>query len=131
MTHQPLTIGELAARSGLSTHTLRYYESQGILRPARRAANGHRRYHAEDLDWLAFVLRLKTTGMPLAEIRRYAGLRTRGESSLEARLAMLELHRQRLATTMKELSRCAGALDEKIRTYRTLVAKARPRSKTG
>jgi DNA-binding transcriptional MerR regulator len=67
-----MSIGELARRSGLTTHTLRFYESAGVLRPAGRAANGHRRYRGEDVRWLEFVLRLKVTGMPLAEIRQYA-----------------------------------------------------------
>ena len=120
-----LTIGELARICGLTAHTIRFYESVGVLRPAGRAPNGHRRYHADDVLWLEFVLRLKTTGMPLAEIKRYASLRARGEPTLNPRLAMLELHRKRLATKMAELSECATALDDKIRAYRKMVAKSK------
>lgn len=117
MTDTMLSIGDLARQSGLSTHTLRFYEASGILQPIARASNGHRRYLATDVAWLAFVLRLKATGMPLAEIQRYASLRTQGESTTDHRLAMLKLHRQRLATQIIELSESAKLLDEKIQIY--------------
>jgi DNA-binding transcriptional MerR regulator len=123
VTNNIITIGELARLSGLTTHTLRYYESAGVLKPARRAANGHRRYNSSDILWLEFVLKLKLTGMPLAEIRQYAELRSQGETTLNARLAMLKLHRERLVTTLSELSECAAALDDKIRIYRTMIVK--------
>ena len=119
-----ISIGELARLSGLSTHTLRFYETEGILKPAGRLANGHRRYYREDVLWLEFVLRLKLTGMPLAEIKQYAALRPQGEKTLQPRLTMLKLHRDRLVTKLNELSTCANVLDDKIRTYRKMIAKS-------
>jgi DNA-binding transcriptional MerR regulator len=124
-----LSIGELSRLTGLTAHTLRFYESAGILLPIARGSNGHRRYRSEDVQWLAFVLRLKRTGMPLADIREYAQLRIEGDASLSARLAMLELHRERLAAQMAELSDNADALDNKIRTYRNMIAKAKAPAK--
>lgn len=117
-----ISIGTLARQSGVSPHTLRFYEAEGILKPAARGENGHRRYLPSDIQWLEFVLRLKQTGMPLAEIRQYAALRAEGEATVPARLAMLELHRRRLASKIEELSTCAGALDEKMRVYRAMLA---------
>ena len=128
VTNNIITIGELARLSGLTTHTLRYYESAGVLKSARRAANGHRRYNSTDILWLEFVLKLKLTGMPLAEIRQYAELRSQGETTLNARLAMLKLHRQRLVTTLSELSECAAALDDKIQIYRKMIVEQAPPS---
>lgn len=127
MTRNVITIGELARRSGLSATTIRFYEAAQVLRPAGRAPNGHRRYREEDVLWLEFVLRLKLTGMPLSEIRQYAALRAEGDPTLQQRLALLELHRQRLVAKMNELSDCAAALDTKIRTYRRQVRSARAR----
>lgn len=121
VTSKFISIGELSRLSGISPHTLRFYEAEGILRPAGRGANGHRRYIDADLLWLEFVLRLKQTGMPLAEIKEYAALRAQGEMTLQTRMTMLELHRKRLATKIEELSTCAHALDEKIQTYRELI----------
>ena len=129
MTSSFFPIGELARLSGLSTHTIRYYESVGVPKPIARAANGHRRYQAEDVLWFEFVLRLKLTGMPLAQIKQYAALRVRGESTLEPRLAMLERHRERLVAKLTELAASADALDAKIRSYRRLLGKAKASSR--
>lgn len=129
VTSNAISIGELSRLSGVSPHTLRFYEAEGVLKPAGRAANGHRRYRREDVLWLEFVLRLKVTGMPLAEIRQYAVLRAQGEKTLQPRLTMLKLHRERLVTKINELSTCAGVLDDKIRTYRKMIAKSRAPTK--
>lgn len=131
MTSNVITIGELARLSGLTTHTIRFYEAARILGPCERAANGHRRYRRDDVLWLEFVLRLKRTGMPLAQIRQYADLRARGDQTLQARLAMLELHRGHLRAMMNELAESAAALDGKIRTYRAMIAKSGTRSRKG
>lgn len=125
VTSNAISIGELSRLSGISPHTLRFYEAEGILKPAGRAANGHRRYRREDILWLEFVLRLKLTGMPLAEIKQYAALRAQGDETLQLRLTMLKLHRERLVTKIEELSTCARALDDKIRTYRQMIAESR------
>lgn len=124
MTSHAISIGTLSDLSGISAHTLRFYEKQGILKPVGRAGNGHRRYRQQDLLWLEFVVRLKRTGMPLAQIRQYADLRANGDPTLGARLAMLELHRERLAAHIAELSACAGALEDKIAVYRRMLEAA-------
>ncbi len=124
MTRQFLTIGEMSRLCGVSAHTLRFYEAEGILLPAARAPNGHRRYRQDDVRWLEFVLRLKVTGMPLAEIRAYAELRLRGDDTLDARLDMLKHHRERLARQIDILTQSSRALDEKIDIYRNLIAQA-------
>ncbi len=122
VTNNFISIGELARLSGLTTYTIRFYESAGVIKPAVRAANGHRRYHNTDVLWLEFVLRLKLTGMPLAEIKQYADFRAKGDTTLQPRLRMFELHRQRLVTKMNELAECATVLDDKICIYRKMIA---------
>lgn len=117
MTKHFITIGELSSLTGLSAHTLRFYEKAGVLQASSRADNGHRRYNSDDVAWLGFVLRLKQTGMPLAEIRDYGKLREDGDTTLQQRLTMLELHRQRLVIKMSELEENAHALDDKILVY--------------
>lgn len=129
VTNNAISIGELSRRSGLSPHTLRFYEAEGILKPAGRTASGHRQYHGEDILWLEFVLRLKLTGMPLVEIKQYAALRSQGEKTLQLRLTMLELHRERLVTKLDELSTCVSVLDDKIRTYRKMIDKSQAPTK--
>lgn len=89
----PLTIGQVAELTGVSTHTLRYYEQAGLLRAISRTAAGHRLYAPADLAGLAFVMRLKATGMPIAQIQAFAVLREQGESTFGARRDLLVAHR--------------------------------------
>lgn len=125
MTTPVISISELSRRSGVSPHTLRYYEKAAVLAPVARASNGHRRYLASDVAWLAFVLRLKATGMPLAEIKQYAALRLQGDMTVPQRLAVLERHRERLVITMQALSHNLAALDDKIGLYRRSMPSTR------
>ena len=73
-----LTIAEVAERTGLTAHTLRYYERIGLIAAVSRAPGGQRRYASADLDWLAFLLRLRETGMPIQGMQAFARLRSQG-----------------------------------------------------
>ncbi len=64
-----LTISDAARASGVTAHTLRYYERAGLLDPVDRAASGHRRYAEEDLARIGFLTRLRSTGMPIRRVR--------------------------------------------------------------
>ena len=69
-----LTIQQVATLTGLSVHTLRYYERNGLLEPVNRATNGHRRYRTEDITRIEFLTRLRTTGMPIRQMQQFARL---------------------------------------------------------
>ena len=114
------SIGEFSRKTGLGIHTLRYYEHEGLLLPERTAAN-RRRYSERDVAWVAFLLRLKETGMPIREIRRYATLRAEGDSTLLVRMEMLTAHRANLAAELDRLHAHMEALDAKIAFYRTAI----------
>lgn len=111
------SIGAFAKLTGLGIHTLRYYEQEGLLTPARNPAN-RRRYSRQDAAWVDFIKRLKSTGMPIREIRRYARLRAAGDTTLEQRLEMLLRHREELDNRIRELEQHRTALEEKILFYR-------------
>ncbi|QUE76629.1 MerR family transcriptional regulator [Stutzerimonas stutzeri] len=113
-----LSIQQFAARTGLSADTLRYYEKIGLLRHVARDASGFRVYGPRDLEWVAFVLRLKDTGMPLDDITRYADLREQGETTLAARQALLEAHAARLQARLQRDQEHLDALQAKIELYR-------------
>ena len=110
------TIGAFSALTGLSVHTLRYYEQEGLLTP-RRSAGNRRVYTEEDVAWTAFLLRLKDTGMPLREIQRFARLRAQGERTAAARLDMLIDHQRRLQGQILQLQEHQRALEAKIVFY--------------
>jgi DNA-binding transcriptional MerR regulator len=121
MSEHTLTIAETSARTGLSPHTLRYYEKVGLIDGVARSAAGRRRYAAADLDWLAFLLRLRDTGMSIADMRRFAALRRDGPATIAARLELLRAHMAGVDERIHALRANARALEQKIVVYESLV----------
>ena len=117
------SIGEFAKRTQLSIHTLRYYEQEQLLTPERNAAN-RRRYAEKDIEWVEFIKRLKETGMPIKEIKRYAVLRAAGRESLNERMEMLVQHRQNLHQQIALLLQHQEKLDVKIDIYGEQIAQS-------
>ncbi|HEY3747558.1 MAG TPA: MerR family transcriptional regulator [Pseudonocardiaceae bacterium] len=111
------SIAQAAARSGLSIDTLRYYERIGLVEPPARDSGGRRDYSDEDLGWLAFLTRLRTTGMPIRMMREYAQLRHRGVGSTARRRQILVEHRAGVRERIAELQSCLEVLDYKITNY--------------
>ena len=118
-----LTIQQVAELSGLSVHTLRYYERNGLLEPVNRAANGHRRYSAQDLTRIEFLTRLRMTGMPIRQMQQYAQLMRRHPDGISERLAILEEHERQVQERLRELSRNLEVIQYKIRLYKELEAR--------
>jgi DNA-binding transcriptional MerR regulator len=116
-----LTIAEAAEVSGVSAHTLRYYERAGLIGDVDRAASGHRRYGDEDLAWIHTIQCLRATGMPIRDIRRYAELARSGEDNWEARLALLEQHRAAVQAQLDEVQGHLAFIDRKITTYKDRI----------
>src|SRR3954470_15046504 len=112
-----MKIGDLAKRTGLSTHTIRYYERIGLLPYADRDQSGQRDYDASILTWIEFLGRLKATGMPIREMLHYAELRDQGPTSEAARRELLERHRVEVRAKLAELAECLVVLDAKIAGY--------------
>ncbi|MFI5686267.1 MerR family transcriptional regulator [Streptomyces sp. NPDC051636] len=116
-----LTIAQVAERTGLSHDTLRYYEKAGLIERVGRTTGNQRRYDAADLAWLEFLLRLRETGMPIADMQRFAQLRSRGDETVADRLAVLREHRAELGERIRALRRSAAALDDKIDHYERML----------
>ena len=109
-----LTVREADVVTGLSAHTLRYYERIGLLDPVARNASGHRRYAREDLEHLQFLHCLRATGMPIRRLQEFATLIRGGQAAHAARLALLEAHRQDVQTQINELEGYLKIIDAKI-----------------
>jgi len=120
-----LTIAEVAERTGLTAHTLRYYERAGLIVPVARAPGGQRRYSASDLDWIGFLLRLRETRMPIGQMQAFAKLRSEGNTTAPERREMLELHLTQVLASIDAMQRAAQALQAKIEHYRDLEASLR------
>ncbi|MER5743925.1 MerR family transcriptional regulator [Streptomyces sp. NPDC059913] len=111
------TISEVAALTGLTAHTLRWYERIGLMPHVDRSHTGQRRFTNRDLDWLAFVGKLRMTGMPVADMVRYAELLREGEHTFEERQELLEATRRDVRTRIAELQDTLAVLDHKIDFY--------------
>jgi DNA-binding transcriptional MerR regulator len=121
-----LSIAEAAKASGLSATTLRYYEQIGLIAPIDRQS-GARRYSEADMRWLAFLVRLRATGMSMRDMQRYAELLRQGPApaSLAERQALLEDHARRVEVDMHALAETLEYIRKKIRTYKSQQAKPR------
>lgn len=126
-----LSIQEVAERMDLSTHTLRYYERIGLIHPVERASSGHRRYSEDDLGWIDFLKKLRRTGMPVNEMKRYADLLWEGDRTVGARRELLEKHYKRMQAQVAELNEALSCIEWKIEHYREMEAPARMLTKNG
>lgn len=115
-----LSIHEVAKRTGLTAHTLRYYERIGLIAPVGRAPGGQRRYAASDMAWIEFLLRLRTTRMPIGKMQSFARLRSAGDSTVPDRRRMLEEHLTDVLADIETMRRSAQALRTKIGHYRSI-----------
>jgi DNA-binding transcriptional MerR regulator len=115
-----LTIQEVASRTGLTAYTLRYYERIGLIAPIARASGGQRRYAASDMDWLAFLMRLRATGMPIHRMQTFASLRSEGNGTAGERRQMLDEHLKNVAAQIEALQQAETVLKAKIAFYRQI-----------
>lgn len=119
-----VTISRAAELSGLSADTLRYYERDGLmLHPVARSSSGHRTYTERDLEWILLVTRLRSTGMPIRDVRAYAELVRAGAGNESARLDLLLAHRTQVLAQLAEVQGHLAAIDYKIALYTDTVAK--------
>jgi DNA-binding transcriptional MerR regulator len=113
------TPGEIADRTGFSLDTLRYYERIGLLAGIARTAGGQRVFDDDDIAWLMILRCLRDTGMPIAQMRRYADL-SRDASTVAERRELLEEHDAGIGRRIDELVLQRAHIREKIRYYRSL-----------
>jgi DNA-binding transcriptional MerR regulator len=122
VTADALSISDAAELTGLSAHTLRYYERAGLmLDPVERAPSTHRRYTDAEIRWVTLLAKLRATGMPIRRIREYAELVREGEGTEAERLALLEAHRDAVLEQLDGIRRNLEAIEYKIEIYRDCV----------
>lgn len=113
-----LSIGQVAERTGLSVHALRFYEREGLLTDAvRRDAGGRRVYGEHDVEWLMVCVKLRASGMPLPTIRRYTELVREGVGNEQQRIALMLEHREQVIEQIAELTDCLNLISYKIESY--------------
>jgi DNA-binding transcriptional MerR regulator len=113
---ETLTVQQAAEFTGLSSHTLRYYERTGLLEPIGRNISGHRRYSTGDLEKLQFLHCLRATGMPIRRMREYAALQ--GREDLDTKIALLEAHQRYVLADLADTRRKLKIIQAKIERLR-------------
>jgi DNA-binding transcriptional MerR regulator len=117
-----LSIGQVAERTGLSVHALRFYEKEGILaHQVHRGPGGRRVYTDQDLAWLKMCIMLRMSGMPVPEIRRYTDLVRQGDGNEPQRLDILKEHQERVRVQMEQLQECMDLITHKVGMYQDYV----------
>lgn len=111
------SIDEAAARTGLTKHTLRYYEREGLLPPIAKASSGHRRYTDDDIGWVKFLQLLRATGMPIREAKEFVTLTWAGDHTIPERVDVLTGYRAALVERMAQDVEHLAALNRKIEFY--------------
>ena len=97
------SIQEVSRMTGLSPHTLRFYEKEGLLGVVERSPSGFRQYSDADLEVLHGICCLKNTGMSLQEIARFLELSREGDKTLQERVELLQTHRNKVLSRLEEL----------------------------
>ena len=111
------TIQDVSEKTGLTAHTLRYYEKEGLLTGVERSRGGFRQYSDEDLERLGLICCLKNTGMSLQEIARFVALTNEGEQTLRERVEMLREHRESVIARMDEMQRYLDKVTWKLNFF--------------
>lgn len=117
-----LQIGELASRTGRSVHTIRWYESQGLMPGVMRDDGRRRLYSEHHVGWLDMMERLRSTGMSIAQLREYTDLVKQGRATLTERRAVLAAHRQRVEENIAKWNEALQLIDAKIDFYGEWIA---------
>lgn len=115
------SIGQAAEKAGLTAHTLRYYEKEGLLPFVERTPSGLRSFKESDFEWLAVINCLKNTGMSIKDIKMFIDWCVEGDTTLEKRLEMFKRQKELVQAQMDELQKHMDKINYKVWYYETAV----------
>ena len=108
---------EMVAKTGMSASALRYYEKENILPFIERDDNGVRTYNDHNLEWIHFILALRSTDMPIAEMQRYVQLYKKGDETIQERRTLLHDHKKKVEYEVKLQQKYLERISKKITLY--------------
>lgn len=120
---EQLEINEVAKQVNLKPHTLRYYESIGLIKNIKRNSAGNRVYSEKDLKWLEVIIKLRKTGMKISKMKEYACLREIGDETITERKNLLEKHLSSIENKIKELLEVRDYVAWKVKIYENMEEK--------
>jgi DNA-binding transcriptional MerR regulator len=118
---QMLSIGQVAERTGLSAHALRFYESEGLMADPVRRSGGRRVYSSDDVEWISLCVILRASGMPIPAVRAYTELVRQGDGNETERLALLKEHRAAVISQIADLTRSLDIISYKVGVYEDVL----------
>jgi len=126
-----LSIKEVSEKFGISPHTIRYYDSMGLLPDMTRNEHGARIFTPEQQEWLGIVLCMRSTGLSVAGIRHYMELVEKGDSTLCERYQIIMEQKRRAEAERAEIEKKLAILARKQAAYEKLLAEKCPQSDCG
>lgn len=108
------TIKEVVKKTGITAYTLRFYEKEGVLPAVDRDVNGVRKFNEHYMDCVETVQALRSTGLPLAEIKQYVELYKSGDRTLHQRKAMLANQKSKVEEQITRLMKTLEKLNYKL-----------------
>lgn len=114
------TIKQIAEKTDLTEHTIRYYDREGLIPFVSRTESGIRRFSEDDLEWINLICCLRNSGMPIQEIKDFMHLCLRGAETFEERKELLMKHREHILEQMKNLENSLNIVNYKINHYKEI-----------
>lgn len=111
------TIKQAATQMNIKPHTLRYYESEGLIPGLVRDDHGNRLFTQNNLDWLGFVKCMRATGMPIKEMKHFVSLMLEGDETIPDRIDMLHHHKENIEENIKQMENYLENVKHKISYY--------------
>jgi DNA-binding transcriptional MerR regulator len=115
------SISEVAKELNLTVYTLRYYDKEGLMPFVERTASGTRLFKESDIDALKIIECLKSTGMPIKEIKHFIDWCSDGDSTLQQRYDMFMERKATVEAQMEELKKTMELIEHKCFYYKTAL----------
>lgn len=115
------TVKQVAEKMGISAHTLRFYEKEGLFPYVSRDGNNVRLFSEQDLEWVSIVQCLRDTGMPLAEVKEYVQLCVLGDSTIPRRYQLIQNQVRKAEQDLAAMEKRINTLKRKVAYYNGLL----------
>ncbi|WP_445491352.1 MerR family transcriptional regulator [Niallia sp. 03133] len=116
------TIGQVSEQIGLSIHTLRYYEKEGILPEVKRNESGVRMYETREIEILQFICCLRATGMTISDLKEFVRLERQGDKTIDPRIDMLQKQKEKVESQVEQIMAYQKKINDKITWYKNYLA---------
>lgn len=120
------SIKDMAEHMGVTAHTLRYYEKEGIIPFVDRDDQGNRVYKDHTIDWLGFIKCLRETGMSIKDLKHFATLSMSGDHTIPERKEILYAHRKIMEKQLEDTITYLKKINWKIEYYESLSSDELP-----